>query len=206
MKQRGFTLLEVMVALAILAGGLVIVIQSAASNMATTQAMSRMGIAVELTRSKMYYMEERLLDPLHGYKETDEEIDGDFADEGHKDIKWAAKIEKIELPGLPAIEQLAGGGEEGAEEPSNEDAGGAPGLSMLGGLGGGSAMFGLIFEQVKKVLEQGIRKVTVTVTYDVVTGEDELVTVCFFTDPAAVTRAVGGFGAPDPNTPKGPVP
>ncbi len=57
MKRRGFTLLEVMIALALLGFALVVLMRSTASNISSAEAAHMMGIATDLARGKMYEIE-----------------------------------------------------------------------------------------------------------------------------------------------------
>lgn len=205
--ESGLSLIEVMIALAILASSLFILISSSASNIAETQRMRLLGVASNLARAKIYDLEETL--EKDGFQQTDQSENGTFEEEGWPDIKWEAQIEKVEIPGLPALGQLGAGGED-SEGDSD-----APGAGLLGGLldsfGGGDAAAGAgglagaasagfitsQFELVKNVLEESIRKTTLTVTWKVLGYEENLVLSVYFTDPAAVTRRGGGPGTTD---------
>jgi prepilin-type N-terminal cleavage/methylation domain-containing protein len=201
-RSSGFTLLEVMIALGILAVALVGLIGRTARNVRLTHEMGMLDVAVDLTRGKMYDIEAELL--KEGFSETTQEFDGDFSKEGWPDIKWEAVVEKVELPNLAAMNALQGEGEEG------EDAGGGGsalgdivgGLMPGGGLGGGgidasmgASIISSQFEMFQQVLEVSIRKVTLKVTYDIGNEEEDIVVACYFTDPYGMSRAIGGLGA-----------
>jgi hypothetical protein len=55
----------------------------------------------------MYDLEELLLQ--EGYQETEQELDGDFSEEGWAQIAWKAKIEPVELPSYEVLTGLANG-------------------------------------------------------------------------------------------------
>jgi general secretion pathway protein I len=194
-RARGFTLLEVMLALAILGGTLAVLIRSGARNAQATQDAKALTVVTGLARAKMYDLEEQLTHD--GFQETAETVDGDFSEEGYPKIKWSATIEKVELPGVGMLENAAGQagaeGEAGAQSPL---------AGMLGGLGAddASGAMGLSviqsqFEMVKQVLEKSIRKVTLTIVWHVGKREDKLAVVCYFTNPTAVDEAVQGISA-----------
>lgn len=200
--QRGFTLIEVMIALAILSAGLVVMLRSTAGDVYTTQRAHMRSVSTELTRGKMYDLEEDL--KIQGFQETDQEEDGDFSDQGWPQIKWKAEIVKIELPDMSALQQMQngqGGGEDG-EAGAGAGAGGMMGGGMMGGSGadesggasGQSSMGGMImgayYQMISKTLEASIRKVTLTVTYPLAGGSENIVVGCYFTDPAAVDREI----------------
>ncbi len=184
--QAGFTLIEVMIALAILAGMLVLLLRGAASNVASTQRSKYMTAATELARMKMYDIEEVLLE--EGFQPDTQEDEGTFKEQGWPQISWKSSIEKIELPNADALEGFSGGedGEEGGES--------------LGGVGGGGGLGGAIvggqFEMIKGMMEESLRRVRLTISYKVAGYKDEFTVDCYFTDPAAIGRvnslAAGG--------------
>lgn len=194
--QRGFTLLEVMIALAILAGGLMILLSASSMNVERTKRAQWLAVATDLARGKMYDLEEELL--KDGFQELDKTESGEFDDEGWPQIEWEAKVEKIELPSLGALQEGQAEGEEGAE--------GGAGGGLLGGFLGtaggadpstnaGAGLIASQFQLVADVLEKSIRKVTLTVKWTVNGDEQELVVNCYFTDPKAVNQTFGGGGA-----------
>ncbi|WP_224961441.1 prepilin-type N-terminal cleavage/methylation domain-containing protein [Geomonas subterranea] len=90
--MRGFTLLEVMIALAITAGVLLTVISSVNHHLARISADTEETTAVLLGRAK-------LEDPEFA-KKTDNK--GDFAPD-HPDHKWEREITQSEIPTLNRI-------------------------------------------------------------------------------------------------------
>ena len=198
--QRGFTLIEVMIALAILSAGLAVMLRSTAGDVYTTQRVHMRSVSTELARGKMYDLEEEL--KIQGFQETDQEEDGDFSDQGWPQIKWKAEIVKIELPDMSALQQMQGQGQGGADGEAGDSAGagGMMGGGMMGGgtdqsgASGQSSMGGMImgayYQMISKTLEASIRKVTLTVTYPLASGSEDIVVGCYFTDPAAVNREI----------------
>jgi general secretion pathway protein I len=85
-RGRGFTLLEVMVALALLAAALM-AIADLCGNALRNHAYARdLSAATLLARGKMAELTQKYED--QGFKDIDEEEDGDFADDGRPDVKW----------------------------------------------------------------------------------------------------------------------
>jgi general secretion pathway protein I len=101
--RRGFTLLEVMIALAILAVSLTILIGTQANSVHMTERASRMSSAAMLARSQMIDIEHELL--TDGFSDMTEEMRGDFRDDGFDGMEWNAVVEVVELP-PEASEQL----------------------------------------------------------------------------------------------------
>ncbi len=203
--QAGFTLIEIMIALLILGMGLGVLLRSASGNLAAARKAEMYAVVGELARAKMYDLEEQLL--TDGFQQLDQEFDGDFEDEGWENITWEAKIVKIELPSLESLNAIGGADEEG----EGEGGGGGAGIlgSMLGflppGIGGGAAggldpsaaagaaVLGSQYELISNVLEESIRKVTLTLKWKKGQFGGDMVFDCYFTDPAAIARALGGL-------------
>jgi general secretion pathway protein I len=207
-KAGGFTLIEVMIALAILAGGLVFLMRSTASNIYAAQKAQMLTAATNLARGKMYELEELLAS--EGFQELDQIEEGNFSEEGWPAITWKAETIKIELPDMASLQAVSGEGQEGATgQTGAAQPGGLLGGIMggMGGLGGdpssaaGAGIMSSYYSLIADVLKDAIRKVTLTVTYPVVGGGTEsFVVTCYFTDPAAVKRKVpvtGGDEADD---------
>ncbi len=105
--SRGFTLVEVMIALALLGMTLVVVSKSTANNLLNAENAHMTGVTTDLARGKMYDTEERLL--KDGFSDSDQSANGDFSDEGWPEVKWDAKVEQVELPPLQQLQQMAKG-------------------------------------------------------------------------------------------------
>lgn len=89
---RGFTLLEVMVALAILAGALLTIAQIVSSSLRNEIRAQRLDVATLLARTKMVELEEWY--ERVGFKDFDEGDEGDFEALGHSDVKWKTEVLK----------------------------------------------------------------------------------------------------------------
>jgi general secretion pathway protein I len=107
--KRGFTLLEVMIALALLGFALVVLMRSTASNIQSSEAAHMMGIATDLARGKMYEIEETLI--KDGFSDTDQsQLDPKpFDVEGWPDITYAYKVEVVEMPSYDVLMAMANG-------------------------------------------------------------------------------------------------
>ena len=104
--QSGFTLIEVMIALAILFGALVMMLSTVTADVQHTQEAKLMSAATGLARAKMLDIEEELL--FKGFQESAETMDGDFADDGFPRYSWKATIEKVELPSMQQMQTAEG--------------------------------------------------------------------------------------------------
>ncbi len=176
MKNRGFTLLEVMVSLSILALALVAIAGINANSFNRSNYARGITVATMLARSKMIDIEIELAD--EGFSDSDKEFDGDFSEEGFSEMKWSATIRKVEVD----IGQLLGGLLGGDVDPEN-----LPGqvegfLGALNGTSGAEAaqdanagselsqlMQGggleIVFKQVGEILAESIREITLEITW-----------------------------------------
>jgi general secretion pathway protein I len=204
-RARGLTLLEVMVAVAILGLTLTVIISAQTGLASSNRSSAHMGFATSLGRCRMTELEEKLL--KEGYPEIDQ-LDTDQACcDGEKDARFLCdhRVEKVELPNL--IE----GGDAGALPGMLNNPGGGPGLNLatgdgglqnlgqqvqgqlgvagMAGAGAGGAsgllsmVMGIVYPSMKPMYEASIRKVTVTVKWKEGPNEHELALVQYVTSP-----------------------
>ena len=225
-RARGFTLVEVMIALAILGVALIVVVKSVAQNLKSSVEAEMMGVTTELARGKMYEIEEKLL--TDGYQDGEQTEHGDFAEQGWPTVTWESHVIPVELPSFDNIAKMAkngakgapldgaGGPGSGALLGSGADAGGGTSfgdsalggmMSMFGGgLGGakggsgaddamGGAFLQSQFQMVGDILKSSMRKVSLTLTWQVVGSDREITVVCYFTDAGGMTKVLGNLGA-----------
>jgi general secretion pathway protein I len=207
----GFSLLEVMVAIAILGLTLTVILSAQGGLAASNRSAANMGQAVQLGRCKMTEIEEQLL--KLGYQEIDqiETAVPCCLDATPENFICDTKIEKVELPNMNTGNSLGDGGSLlGASSallgPNN--AAGGPGLNLAvdGGMqglgqlasqfgpGGAGAdgmltmVMGMLYPSIKPMYEASIRRVTVTVRWKEGPNERDLPLTQFVTNPQR-----GGF-------------
>ncbi len=109
MHRRGFTLLEIMIAVAILAGALTVLVHAQATAVLMTTETEKLLIATMLAKEKM--AEVQLMMESEGFGEQDIEEEGDFddfgdmegldlnldVDDAYEDFHWAYTVRRIEL-------------------------------------------------------------------------------------------------------------
>ena len=211
-RLRGLTLVEVMIALAILGLALVMLIKSVATNVAASSSSYYMGVVTDLARGKMYDLEEQLLD--EGFQDAEQEEEGDFDEEGYPRVKWKALIEPVELPSYDKLMALANGGGEGSGSGSGSGDGTAATdkfqssalggmMGMFGGGGGGADSAqeaqtgGFIQAQyalIQNVLKASIRKITLTVSWSTGIHDEQIEVILYVTDPAGMQKTLGSLG------------
>jgi general secretion pathway protein I len=184
-RPSGFTLLEVVVALAILAMSLMAIFDLNAGAIASHVYVKRLTVATLLARSKMTDLEQELYDK--GFSNDDDEDSGDFSDEGWPMFKWRTKIIAPRTEGLSPQQligglfnlPLGGGGEEGGLGPLGALFGGAgegkdqKGPDLGGGTGGAAGALmgpaaGMIQGQFTQMVDQitkSVREVHLTVSW-----------------------------------------
>jgi general secretion pathway protein I len=214
--ERGFTLLEVLVAIAILGLGLTMILSSQVGLFSGASRGQHFTIATNLARCKMSEVEVELL--KKGYPMTDEKDEGSCCgDDGEPGYTCAWKIERIELPeasemtldggtdsadpgqgpfaALEKLSALGGDGKQGANSapPSLQSITETVGESMGGGIG--PMVMGLVYPSLKPMLEASIRKLTVQVEWKEGSKKREFLVTQSVTDPQQ-GQLDGDAGAP----------
>jgi len=216
-RARGFSLLEVMVAIAILGLVLTVILSAQGGLAASNRSSANMGQAVALGRCKMTELEENLL--RLGYPELDQIDQGVpcCTDERSEGFTCDTRVEKVEMPNFQSGNSLGDGGAligpgAGSGSPlaqlSNPAGGAGLNLSTDGGLqglgssltqqfgGGGGAegllsmVMGILYPSIKPMYEASIRRVSVTVKWKEGPNDRELPLVQYVTNPQR-----GGFAA-----------
>lgn len=120
--RRGFTLLEVMVAVTILGLGLTMILSSQTGLFASAKRVQNETLAISLLRCKMSEVEEHL--DLRGYSLIDQNDSGPCCEDEDSDTfscDW--KVETVELPAVDAFAPPPGEeGEEGSDEDGTKSA------------------------------------------------------------------------------------
>jgi general secretion pathway protein I len=178
-QDAGFTLLEVMISLAILAVGLVAISSLNGGAVAMHAYGRRATQASLLLRGKMLDVEEEL--QKKGFSDFNDEKHGQFADEDAPEYAWSAEILKPDVQLDPSqLLNLVGGGAQGQGKAA---AGGGPLADMLlrgqgapgavGGTSGAAAMLGgplggMMQTQAKtfiETLKKSVREIRLTVSW-----------------------------------------
>jgi prepilin-type N-terminal cleavage/methylation domain-containing protein len=200
-RARGFTLLEVMIAVAILSMTLVVLLSIVTSNIRATHHAKLTTTATFLARGKMVDVEDSVLE--NGFSTSDESAAGTFKEQGHPEFHWDSIIERVELPPDAALKQRDEA-QDKAKDSTNP-------MSLVSGFLGG--MMSSFIEPIRLGLQEAVRRVTVHVTWDETGRPGQTIEVVqYLADPskldAALTggglpggAATGAAGAPAPGTP-----
>jgi len=180
--SAGFTLLEIMIAVAILAATTVVLLRIVTNNIRATNHAKLTTAATFLARTKISDVED---DVLYNGFSTDTETDkGTFKDEGpgYERFRWETMIERIELP-----TDLTTKAQDTATKSSKEAKN--PMELMSGFLGG---MMSAFIEPIRIGLQESVRKVTVRVFWDEHGRPDQTIEVVeYLTDPSQLEKTMG---------------
>jgi prepilin-type N-terminal cleavage/methylation domain-containing protein len=207
--SNGFTLLEVLIAVALLGASLMVVVQSQAVNALQTKLARDLSVSAMLAREKMGEIEIEIR-KKQNFDDLDEDCGhGDFEEQGYPAIEWSCKNEPLKLDMdssqlLSALEAIANGEENGELLSLAADFGGLD-LNGLSNSPQGQLML-QVFPLIAEVLGQAIRRITLNISW---ANRDETISfpvVLFITDPTRVTNPLqipgttGGTAPPVPNS------
>lgn len=116
-SQRGFTLLEIMVAVALLAMGMMVLLDAQTVSMMSTIYAKDLTVATQLARARMAKLEQEIEDKRVRFGLSKSSCqDGNFSDDGKdfKKYKWRYCIKKVKVtiptnvPGLGDVKDPSG--------------------------------------------------------------------------------------------------
>lgn len=174
MMRRGFSLLEVMVALAILMMSLVILIETQSTAAWATREAEHVVVATDLAEAKL--AEALMRVEIEGFTDAEFFEQGDFDDLGDealnvemgddlKEYRWEYSMQEIDVALAGDIATMASE----AMGSGGDDAGGLPsGLGDISGLPGGGGGLGALLspEMLSQMLSPYIREVRVRIYWD----------------------------------------
>ncbi len=192
-RARGFSLLEVMIAMAILAGALTALVSVTSQAIKAENKAKLMSTASFLARSKLVDIEDELFEK--GFSEFAKDLSGGFEDKGFKRFSWRATIDKVELPTSEEVQNMMTkvnqakqtlSGQAPTTTPASSSATSGPG----GAGGSGAGMLASQFQTIKEVLEQGIRRITLRVEWMEGRKVQSVSVSYYVTDPRKVDAAI----------------
>jgi len=205
--KAGFTLLEVLVAVAILSITLSSLLGSQIAAIRATDQARRLSSVAFLAEYQLIEIEWQL--KKEGWGTDDKTFEGDFSEEGWRDVEYVCTVDLIEMPDYNELVEAKDASEsEGDVNSAYMDAGDQA-FSALG----------MAWPIVKEAIEQSIRKAWCTVRWspdgeprrhsdkpDCADEENECLTVStFWTDPQKLQTLpqLGGEAGPEDDTEDG---
>lgn len=188
-KFAGFTLLEVLVAVAILSMSLTSMLSSQMAAMRATRYARDVSVAAFLAESKLLDLESQLL--IEGWGSDDKTFDGDFSEEGWPDIRYECLVDFIEVPDFNVLQQAAQAGE------TDGDGGGGPSAYVATAEDQAFAGMGMVWPIVKGAIEQSIRKSSCRVIWIDGKIEQDFTVETFWTDPKQLMQLPQAGGEVD---------
>jgi len=174
-RQGGFTLLEVMIAMAILAGAMLAVSQMTSAALANHARAVRLEVATLLARGKLATLQDGF--DKDGFSDFDQTDEGTFEAEGHPEVRWKLEVvkPKLELGPDQILHVLTGAAGEGQDkidlstllgQKSKDAADKESGIETI--FPGAAAMAGMLQVQLTQIGEQikkGVREIRLTVSW-----------------------------------------
>jgi len=142
---RGFTLLEVMVAVAIMALAMGVITEIESHAIEKTNDAKAYIVATLLLRGKILDVQQKLAE--EGFGDFSKVLEGDCSEEGFPDFRWAARVRKLEVP----IPTDVGG------DSANRPTEGSGGMSLT--------TLAPMLQNVGSVLENSVRELEVRVLW-----------------------------------------
>lgn len=181
--SAGFTLLEVLIAVAILAVALTSLLGSQINSMQATRYARDITSAALLADYQLIELEFQSRDD--GWVNSDVEVEGDFSDQGWPEVSYRCTIHFIELP---EYNDLIDAKEESDEAAGQDDDGVVDaGEQAFGALG-------IFWTIIKEAIENSVRRVECTVYWKTGKIDHEYSIETFWTDPAALTNLPSAGG------------
>ena len=160
-RGRGFTLLEVMVALAILAGSLVAISDVVGGALRNHVRARQLDVATILARGKMVSLQ--AFYERKGFRDFDEDDEGTFEAEGHPEVRWRVAVRRPTLDlGPEAVLAALTGGKTLKDllPPADQMPQLAPFQALI------TTSLNTLLTQIGEQLKKGVREVRLTVSWE----------------------------------------
>ncbi len=184
--KPGFTLLEVLVAVAILSISLTSLLTSQMNALRATRYAQSITAMAFLAESKLIDIEYQIKEEEDGWGDNDKEFEGDFSEEGWPDVTYKCVADMIEMPEYSALQRAADAADNAETEATGIDTQdvGEQAFDSLA----------MVWPIIKEAIERAIRKAHCTVYWTDGNIQRDFRVDTFWTDPSALTQlpALGG--------------
>ncbi len=174
-SRLGFTLLEVLIALAILASAMTILMGTMANSGQQAVYSNEITTAGLLARGKMIDIEYEMME--EGFSSGEQKFSGTFSDQGREDIRWEAVVRPVEIPETAKEQFLA---------QVNSQLFGEQSQGALQGNAAFSAMLPMLIGQLPEMINnigQKVRRIDLIVTFEFAGRETNFQLVEYIADP-----------------------
>jgi len=182
--QGGFTLLEVMIAVAILGISMTSLLTSQMASIRATRYAQAITSVAFLAEYQLIEVE-WLMEKDGGWVREDRNYEGNFSEQGWPDTKYKCLVDFIELPDYSKLRA--------AKDAAAQDTDGRSGVYYKSAGDQAFTALGLVWPMVKRSIENSIRKVVCTVTWQEGKHKHEVQVSTFWTEPERLS-AVPGLG------------
>lgn len=195
--KPGFTLLEVLVAVAILSISLTSLLTSQMNALRATRYAQSITAMAFLAESKLIDIEYQIKEEEDGWGDNDKEYEGDFSEEGWPDVTYHCVADMIEMPEYTALQRAADAADNAETQESGIDVQDA-GEQAFDSLA-------MVWPIVKEAIERAIRKAHCTVYWTDGNIARDFRVDTFWTDPTALTQlpSLGGESGEEDDTEEG---
>ncbi len=177
--SEGFTLLEVMIAVAILSVSMVGLYTAQMANMNAT-AYARDITAVAFLGEFIIVDIENQLEKDGGWVQQDKTYAGDFSEQGWPDVQYSCLIDFVEMPEYSQLREV--------KDASEQDTDGRSGQQYQDAADQMFNTLASVWPIVKNAIEQSIRKVTCDILWKNGDRQEVLTLETYWTEPANLTK------------------
>lgn len=180
--EAGFTLLEVMIAMAILALSLVSLLGSQMESIRASRYARELTAATYLAE---YQLIEIQYDQIEeGWQQNDVTYEGTFDEQERPEMKYECVVDFIELPEWNEIIEAKTDAENATDGEEADDLNADTGDQMFGAMGA-------VWPVIKAAIENSIRKASCTVSWNDGRYDHETTVATFWTDIEALQQLPG---------------
>ncbi len=189
-KDRGLTLLEVMVAMAILAISMSSLITSQVASIRATRYAQQVTAIAFLAEYQLIEVE-YIMRKEGGWVLEDKMYEGNFATQGWPDIRYTCLVDFLELPDYNKLRA--------AKDESDRESRGESSLYYKDASDQAFSALAMVWPMIKQAIERSIRKVKCTVFWKDGQIENDYTIYTFWADPEMLKTlpALGGEATQD---------
>jgi prepilin-type N-terminal cleavage/methylation domain-containing protein len=187
--EGGFTLLEVMIAVAILGVSMTSLLTSQVASVRATRYAQAITSVAYLAEYQLIEVE-WLMEKDGGWVREDRNYEGSFSDLGWPDVRYECLVDFIELPEYSKLRA--------AKDAAARETDGQTGVYYKSAGDQAFTALGLVWPMVKIAIENSIRKVTCKVKWKQGKYKHEMEVATFWTDPEKLVAIpqMGGEALP----------